>query len=140
MHRAAVNVRTEKGSFFVQPHQIGERENLKSATVGQDRSIPTEKPVQSAEIMDNLFTGSKRKMIGITQNHFGTSLFELSDFDPFDGSERSDGHKRREFDGSVSRLESPSPGVAAIVLMDECVHGRLKLFFVFSFVSAESIS
>jgi hypothetical protein len=90
--------------------------------------LPAEEWVQSAEIADDLFAGTERKMIGIAQYHFGTGLLELSNFDSFDSAERSDGHKRGQFDRAVCRMQSSPPGLAVSVLMNECVHGNLKCF------------
>ena len=73
------------------------------------------------------FAGTERKMIGVAQYHFCAGLLELSDFDSFDGAEGADGHKRGQFDGAVSRLESPSPCTAVVVLVNECVHGNVEL-------------
>jgi len=63
-------------------------------------------------------------MIGVAENHLGTGLLELTNFDSFHGAEGSDGHKGRQLDCPVSRLKSSSACAAVAVLVNECVYGN----------------
>ena len=61
----AVDVTFEVGAGFVHRSGEGQRENLKSAGVGQHRAIPVHEAVDAAEFLENFEAGAKHQMIGI---------------------------------------------------------------------------
>ena len=55
----AVDRALEGTAFFSEFAHVGERENLKTARVGQDGFVPADKIVQAAELFDNFQTGTQ---------------------------------------------------------------------------------
>jgi hypothetical protein len=86
---------------------LGETEHLIPATVGQDGSIPSDKPVQASEAPDELITRSEVKVIGVAENDFGAGVLEILEEDPFDGPLRPDRHEGGRVHDTVRRLELP---------------------------------
>ena len=53
---------------------LGQAENLISAAVGQDRSVPAHESVQTAEVTYQFVARTQVKMIGIAKQHLTTYL------------------------------------------------------------------
>ena len=110
--QSAVDVRAKDRFLLGYFDQMGEAIELKSAAVGQDRSVPAHEAMQSAERGDHLFAGPQREMIGIAQDHLRPRGAELFDFQALHARLGSDRHEGRHLHRAVRREEDRPPGGA----------------------------
>src|SRR5438105_14440257 len=88
-------------AFLGDPAQLGERENLEPAAIGQDRSVPAHKSMQSAEMPNHLKTWPNEQMIGISENNLRSDLAKLARAHCFHASLSADRHEGRGFDHAM---------------------------------------
>ena len=83
----------------------GQGEDLESARVGQDRTIPVHKLMKTAELLDELISGTHVEMVGVAKLDLGADLPKIiCRHAALDGSDRADIHEDRCFDVSMYRL------------------------------------
>ena len=63
---ASVDVRTELSTFFTQLADTCQGKDLKTAAIGQHRTVEAVELVQSSGFFNNIQSGTQIKMIGIT--------------------------------------------------------------------------
>ncbi len=61
-------MRPKTHAFVVEPTQPGQRENLETSRVGEDRSGPVHEPMQAAQLADQLVPGAQEQMVGVGQH------------------------------------------------------------------------
>ena len=59
----------ELDAVFVDGAQRGEREDLESTRVGEDRAVPVHELVQAAHLADDLVAGPQVQVIGVGEDH-----------------------------------------------------------------------
>ena len=118
-HQPAVDVRAKDGLLFRHLDKMGQAEQLKSAAVGQDRSVPAHEAMQAAEGGHRLFAGPQGKMIGVAEDHFRPGGAELFNFEPLDAGLGADGHKGRHLHGAVRRRKDRPAGRRAGIGVQE---------------------
>ena len=64
-----IDVGVEVDALFLDLSESGEGKYLKSAGIGEDRTIPVHKPVEAAELLDQLVAGPDMKMVGVGKLH-----------------------------------------------------------------------
>ena len=83
-----------------------EREHLKSARVGEDRTIPPHEAMQSAEIANQLVARTQMQMIRVAENHLRAELAQIDGIERLHRRQRADRHERRRVDDAVRRRET----------------------------------
>ena len=131
---AAVDVRAKRHSVFADAHVPGQTENLESAAVGQDRSVPTHEPMQPARGDEGLQTRSQHEVVGIGEDDLrpgGTDLLRQQRLDRGLGANR---HECRGLDHSMSRGHPAAASPAGAIRWQatrtgtaEACHRRLRL-------------
>ena len=107
--RGPIEVRLEARAGLVDRAARRETEHLIAAAVGQDRTIPTDEPMQAATTRDEIVARAQVQMIGIAQDDLGADRLEIAVRDAFDGALRADGHERRRLDGAVRGRQHAAP-------------------------------
>jgi len=72
-HHATVHWRLEFHAGFVDFADRRQAEYLKTARIGQDRSVPVHEAVQATVLFDDGRAGPQHQVKGITENDFGTA-------------------------------------------------------------------
>lgn len=93
----AVQVRLETHALFIDLAQFAKAEDLKPATVSQDRSVPVHELVQPAEPRHAFVTGAQVQMVGVAEDDLDTDLLQLLRQHPFDRALGADRHEGRCF-------------------------------------------
>ena len=71
---AAVQMGLELHAVFIELAQLGQREHLESAAVGQYRAIPVHEAVQPARLGDQILAGAQMQMIGVGEDNLRADL------------------------------------------------------------------
>ena len=99
---ASVDMGGEVHALLLDSAQRGQREHLKSAAVGQDRSIPIHELVQAAHLTDNLVARADMQMVGVGQLNLTAQLLQiLCGNRALDGALRSDILEHRRLYGTM---------------------------------------
>ena len=64
-----IDVGVEVDALFLDFSESGEGKYLKAAGIGEDRTVPVHKPVEAAELLDQLVAGPDMKMVGVGKLH-----------------------------------------------------------------------
>ena len=91
----AVDVTLELDALLGYGAQGGEREDLESARVGEDRTVPAHELVQSAELAHQLVAGPQMQMIRVGEDHLRVHRPKIVGVQRLDRGERADRHERR---------------------------------------------
>lgn len=118
----AVYVRVKLDTIVTQLAKRVQTEDLKSAAVRQDRTLPGHESVQAAELIDGNVTGPQIEMIGVAENDRRAGLFEHLLREGLDRSLGAYGHEHRRVNHAVRRGDASHPGGSSGVGSDpfEC--------------------
>jgi hypothetical protein len=105
MIKRAVDMALEGHALFVELAQARERHDLEAAAVGQDRPLPADKIVQSAEPRNTLGARTQHQMIGIAEDDVGAKIPHLIEIHGLDRANGSDRHEGRRADRSARRQD-----------------------------------
>ena len=95
----AVDMRRETYAFFGHLADVGEREDLEAAAVGEDRTCPSLEGVQSTGLTEYLRTRAQVEMIGVAQDDLCMDVvFQFTPLYTLDGTNGADGHEDRRED------------------------------------------
>ena len=64
-----IDMGVEVHAFFFDLSESGEGKYLKAAGIGEDRTVPVHKPVEPAELFNQLVAGPDMKMVGVGKLH-----------------------------------------------------------------------
>ena len=118
-HLAAVEVAAEMHALFLDLAQAGEREDLESAGIGEDRLIPAHKFVQPARLLDQFLAGADVQVIGVGEDDLRADLVQFARGRPLDGRLRAHRHKDRGLDVAVRGMHNAAPRMGFRVLFDK---------------------
>ena len=124
LKQAPVDVGPKHDLLFIQLPQSCQTENLKPATVCQNRPIPIHKPMQATEFRNDLGSGPQRQVVGIGEDFLNADLLQLIWREPLDRRQRPDRHERRSLDGAMRRLPGPRPSLCVRV---SCLKLKIKM-------------
>ena len=110
--RRAVQVRAEGDPVVIDPVEVGEREDLKPAAVGEDRARPRHEPVQPAEPGHPLGAGAEPQVVGVREDQPGAGRRDLRMGEALDRGQRAHGHEHRRLHHRARRHEPTGPRVA----------------------------
>ena len=88
------------------PAQFGQRKHLKAAAIGQDRSIPTHEPVQSARLLNHIQPGPNHKVVRVAEDNLRTECTKFGRRRRL----RADSHECRRFHRAVGRCQAADTG------------------------------
>ena len=94
-------MRLESNTLLGDLPQPIEAENLKAATVGENRFVPTHKSMKAPGVSENLLSGSERQVVRVPQDNLRTDLLQLAWLDAFDRSLGAYWKKDRGLDDPV---------------------------------------
>src|SRR5947207_2741632 len=117
--RRAIQVRAEIHSVFGDLAQAAEAEDLESARVGEQGPLPAHEPVQSAQIADDLVTGTQIKMVSISQNNLRAQFLQCVLRNAFHRTQSAHRHEYRGLDHAMGRSKLPQPRSASLGLNGE---------------------
>src|SRR5438067_7428264 len=102
--------------------QFRERENLISAAIRQNWSIPIHEFVQAAKMFDHIQSRPNKQVIGISKNDLRLKFMQLSRRDGFHRPLRPYRHKRRCLDYAVHCSYSPTSRFRLSILRKKLEH------------------
>src|SRR6202040_2961352 len=76
--RSSVDVILKLHAFLRDLAQLGQEKDLITATIGQDRAVPTHKTMQSAEVPNDIETRPNKQVIGVAQNDLRVQLAQFA--------------------------------------------------------------
>ncbi len=98
----SVDVRSETCAFFRELAVVSEREYLKPAAVGEDRTVPSVEAVQAAGGLNHVESRTEVKMICVAQYDLGLHLLtHFGHVDRLYGAHSAYGHEYRGLYHSV---------------------------------------
>src|SRR5262245_28510416 len=105
-------MRTDTHGFLVEVYELCEAEDLESAAVRQDRSVPTHELGEAPELSDHIHTRPKVKVVGVGEHDLGTEASQLLWRDPLHRTDRADGHECGRLHGSACGHDAARPSSA----------------------------
>ena len=114
-----VNVALEFHTLLMNTPQLAEGENLESAAVCKDVSVPVTEVVKPVEGLQNFHTGPQIEMIRVPQNQVVSYLGYIVVMDALYRAVGSHRHECRSLYNSVGKSYLPCPGLARSILMLE---------------------
>ena len=97
----AVEMGLEDDAVIGDLAEIGQRHDLETARIGEDRSRPVHEPVQSAEPGDDIGARAQHQMIGVGEHDLGPGRGHRFGRHRLDGPGGADGDEGRGGDGAV---------------------------------------
>ena len=122
---APVDVAAEGHPVVADVADGGEREDLESPGIGEDRTLPAHEVVQPAQLRHHVGAGPQVEVVGVGENHRRARRRQLLRRDALHRPLGADRHERRRLHGPVGENQSPGPGPALSRARNECrgVHG-----------------
>ena len=115
LDHGSVEVRSKCHRALVDLAQTGERHDLESAGVGEDRHRPVHEFVQPAERGDAFGARPQHQMVGVAEHDLGAGRAHVVGHKPFYGRLRADGHECRGLHFAVRGHKfAPSGGAIGI--------------------------
>ena len=108
-------MRAERRAVFVEGPPRGEAEHLIAAAVGEDRTSPSDEPVQPSAARDQLVAGPQIEVVRIAEKDLGAERFEIAVRDRFDRALGANGHERRRLHVAVRRRHHAAARAAVAV-------------------------
>ena len=94
---------------FVGDRAVGERKDLKSSRIGDDRQLAVDKAVQAARLPYDLRPRLEQQVIGIAKHQLQADRIDSLVIERLDRPVGADGDKTRRIDGSMRRMDAPGP-------------------------------
>src|SRR5713101_5271373 len=119
---APVEVAAEEGSLVRDLALLGQRVDLETARVGEDRSGPAHEAVEPAHLRDHLRPRAQKQVIGIAEDDLRADARQVVGSDRLHRARRPHGHELRRVDAAVRQLEHAAAGGAVLVADREREH------------------
>ena len=110
-----VDVAAELHAVFLDRAQLGEREHLKPARVGEHWSLPAGERMQPAERAHHGITRTQVQMIGVGEHHPSAHGRDIVHREAAHRAVRAHRHEGRRLHLAVRRAEPPQPRRAGVV-------------------------
>lgn len=119
-----VNMAVEGDTLLRDLTKLRQRKDLKSAAIRQDRFIPRHEFMQTAEVTDQLISGSHVQMVRVGQLDLTADALKILRRErALDGRLRADIHKHRRLNRTVRRREFAPARMT--VLANQLIHSLL---------------
>ncbi len=112
MVQRAIDVALERHALLVELAQTGQRHDLETAGIGQDRMRPADQLMQTAKPRHALRAGTQHQVIGIAENDIGAKLAHLIQIHGLDGTDSTDRHEGRRADDATRHRHFAEAGAA----------------------------
>ncbi len=124
-----IDMGTKSNPFLPKLPFSGQRINLISPAVRQDRPLPSHEAMQSPRILEDLHTRPQEEMIGIAEDDRGLGiLFQIPLVDRLNSPSSANGHEDRGGRSPMRRVQTPLTGLAFLILrLDPELHRRPKI-------------
>ena len=109
--RRAVDVRAELDALLLHLAQVGEREDLIAAAVGEDRMRPAHEAVQAAEAMHPLGRGPQHQVVGVAEDDVGSCRPHLVEIERLHRAGRAHRHEGGRCDVAARGRETSECGL-----------------------------
>ncbi len=106
-----VDMRFEGHALFGQLAQVRQAHHLKSAAIGENRTLPIHEFVQTAQAVDPLSAGAQHQVIGVAQQNIGPSGAHAVGHHALDGSCGANRHKSRGSDIAARGFDDAGAGL-----------------------------
>ena len=93
--------------------QLRERENLKTAAIGQDRPAPVHKPMQPAKVPNDLHPRPNEKVVGVAENDLGLEFAQFAGAHAFHTPLSPDWHEGRRLDHAMRGRQATAARLTA---------------------------
>ena len=114
---AAVEMRPKLNTLLGNTCQSLQAEGLKTAAVGEDRTLPAHEGMESAPVPDDLMARSQIEMIRVGHDDLGSNVPKVLRRQCLDRGLGPDGHEGGRLDRSVISAHSRGSAAAAGVLV-----------------------
>ena len=104
--RGSIQMRLEPDTVFINIPQRAQAEYLVTTTVGQYRTVPCHKPMQSSQLTDRLLSRPQEEVIRIAQENLDAQVVQLIGRHRLDCGLRAHGHENRSLYKSVRRMQT----------------------------------
>ena len=91
-------MRFEGNTFFLDLARVGQRKDLETARIGQDRSVIIHEGMNAAGLFQGFRTRSEPEVIGIAQNDRSVKIFDVVRGQKLDRCLGPDRHENRSID------------------------------------------
>ena len=99
---AAINMARETHALFRHLADVGQREDLVTARIGQNGACPTLKLMQTARLIENISARTQEKMVSVAQNNLRMNIIhKVATMHALDRAYRADRHENRGQDVTV---------------------------------------
>ena len=103
-------MRGERHALFLDLAQLCERKHLKTAGIGQDRTVPGHEFVDAAELAHDFVARAQMQVVGVGELDLCADALQiLSAQRTLDRRLRADVHKDRRLDRAVRARKFPAP-------------------------------
>jgi hypothetical protein len=103
---SAIRVRAKQDAAITDSSLLGEAEDLKASTIGQDRSVPTHELVEAAQSTDYVLARPDHQVIGIAQDHPRAGRPQLTNLQSLDCGLSPDRHEGGCLDDAMGGRET----------------------------------
>ena len=108
----SVDMRGKGHALLLDFPEPGQGEDLKTAAVGEHRSVPLHEAVQTAHLPHQFISGPEMEVVGIRQLDLTAQFLQVVGRDrTLDGALGSHVHKHRRLDNAVGRCQNAPAGV-----------------------------
>jgi len=97
-------------SFLADHSPLRQAVHLKASAVGEDRTVPADKAMETSTPRNELVAWTNQEVIGVPKNDFRARFLEFAMMDRLDGSLRADRHERRCLDDPMRGPQFAVPG------------------------------
>ena len=107
----AVNVGPEDHTILADLADMLQAEDLKPAAVGEDAAAPVDELVQPAGALDKLVAGPEVEVVGVAEYDPISHIAQFFLAHGLDRALGAHGHEDGGLDGTVTQVQTASPGV-----------------------------
>src|SRR5205823_13166176 len=111
----AVEVRAKGSSVLVDPPEVGQAQDLKPTTVGEDGARPTRETMEPAARLDEPRSRPEPEVIGVPQDALRAMLTQFGRGEPLDRALRPNRHEDRRGDDPMTGREEPRTGIGCAI-------------------------
>ena len=113
INHAAITRVSKHHAPIIDAVQVPQAEDLKTAGIRQDWTLPTHELVKSPRPCDHLLSWLQMEVIRVGEHHFGTGAQQLFRADAFHGGQGAHGHETRCVNRSMRGLKTAATSCTA---------------------------
>ncbi|KSV69744.1 hypothetical protein N185_27280 [Sinorhizobium sp. GW3] len=102
----------EGDALLVELAKARQRHDLEAARIRQDRALPADQAMQTAEPRDAFGAWAQHQVVGIAENDVGAKILHLVEIHRLDRADGTDGHEGRCADRAARHGHFAATGLA----------------------------